>query len=99
MTRHELRERRKALPGQGRRGEMMQAELAELLGYHENTVRKWENGHQPIPPVLGRALRDVEREITERAEAEQAEQDAEHRHNYERATAFGRYLHDYYNQP
>lgn len=40
-----------------------QKELAERLGVAENTVSRWVKGSLPTPPLLRRALRDVEAEL------------------------------------
>lgn len=55
MTPETLRTRRDALG-------LSQPALAALLGVNEMTLSRWERGVRGIPPLLDRALRDLERE-------------------------------------
>ena len=41
---------------------LSQQGLAVKLGVSVATVHRWEAGHCPVPPLLARALRDVEAE-------------------------------------
>lgn len=41
---------------------LTQRQLAEALPAHPNTVARWERGEIPPPPLLYRAMRDLERE-------------------------------------
>lgn len=40
---------------------MSRSRLASLLGVHERTLERWEQGAVPIPALLPRAIRDVRR--------------------------------------
>ncbi len=55
ITPDELAERRKRLG-------LSRPQLARALEVGEATVYRWEEGQRPIPPLLARALRDLERE-------------------------------------
>jgi DNA-binding transcriptional regulator YiaG len=55
MTPQELAGRRRALG-------LSRPQLARALEVSEATVYRWEEGQRGIPPLLERALRDLERE-------------------------------------
>jgi DNA-binding transcriptional regulator YiaG len=52
---------------------LSQKSLAELLTVDEMTVWKWEKGTHTPPPFLWRALRDIERDMTDCADWEEAQ--------------------------
>lgn len=43
--------------------DVTQKKLSEMLGVAENTVSRWILGERTMPPLLPRALRDVEAEL------------------------------------
>ncbi len=67
MTPQELAERRTALG-------LSRPQLARALQVSEAAVYRWEERQRSIPPLLERALRDLERERRSAQEAEQPAQ-------------------------